>query len=120
LAESSVTRVDIEVDGIAMVRLLGPQDRFLSSLELRYPSVTIRSRGNAISIDGEPDEVNRVEGHIRELIDMIANGVELADSDVVEGSTITRNGGKVADVLGEAILSARGKTIRPKTAGQKN
>jgi phosphate starvation-inducible PhoH-like protein len=120
LAESSVTRVDIEVDGIAMVRLLGPQDRFLSSLELRYPSVTIRSRGNAISIDGEPDEVNRVEGHIRELIDMIANGVDLAESDVVEGSSITRNGGKVADVLGEAILSARGKTIRPKTAGQKN
>jgi phosphate starvation-inducible PhoH-like protein len=103
-----------------MVRLLGPQDRFLSSLELRYPSVTIRSRGNVISIDGEPDEVNHVEGHIRELIDMIANGVELADSDVVEGSTITRNGGKVGDVLGEAILSARGKTIRPKTAGQKN
>jgi phosphate starvation-inducible PhoH-like protein len=120
LAESSVTRVDIEVDGIAMVRLLGPQDRFLSSLELRYPSVTIRSRGNAISIDGEPDEVNRVEGHIRELIDMIANGVDLAESDVVEGSSITRKGGKVADVLGEAILSARGKTIRPKTAGQKN
>lgn len=103
-----------------MVRLLGPQDRFLSSLELRYPSVTIRSRGNAISIDGEPDEVNRVEGHIRELIDMIANGVDLAESDVVEGSSITRKGGKVADVLGEAILSARGKTIRPKTAGQKN
>lgn len=103
-----------------MVRLLGPQDRFLSSLELRYPSVNIRSRGNAISIDGEPDEVNRVEGHIRELIDMIANGVDLAESDVVEGSSITRNGGKVADVLGEAILSARGKTIRPKTAGQKN
>ncbi len=120
MAESSVTRVDIEVDGIAMVRLLGPQDRFLSSLELRYPSVTIHSRGNVISIDGEPDEVTHVEGHIRELIDMIANGVDLADSDVIEGATITRNGGKVADVLGEAILSARGKTIRPKTAGQKN
>ena len=120
MAESSVTRVDIEVDGIAMVRLLGPQDRFLSSLELRYPSVTIQSRGNVISIDGEPDEVTRVEGHIRELVDMIANGVELADSDVIEGATITRNGGKVADVLGEAILSARGKTIRPKTVGQKN
>lgn len=120
MAESSVTRVDIEVDGIAMVRLLGPQDRFLATLEQRYPSVSIHSRGNAISIDGESDEVHRVEDHIRELIDMIANGVELADSDVTEGSTITRNGGKVSDVLGEAILSARGKTIRPKTAGQKN
>jgi phosphate starvation-inducible PhoH-like protein len=119
LAESSVTRVDIEVDGIAMVRLLGPQDRFLATLEQRYPSVTINSRGNMISIDGESDEAHRVEAHIRELIDMIANGVDLADSDVTEGESITRKGGKVADVLGEAILSARGKTIRPKTVGQK-
>ena len=119
MAESSVTRVDIEVDGIAMVRLLGPQDRFLATLEQRYPSVTINSRGNMISIDGESDEAHRVEAHIRELIDMIANGVDLADSDVTEGESITRKGGKVADVLGEAILSARGKTIRPKTVGQK-
>jgi phosphate starvation-inducible PhoH-like protein len=119
LAKSDVTRLDIEVDGIAMVRLLGPQDRFLNSLEQRYPSVSIHSRGNVISVDGEPVEVSRVEGHIRELMDMIANGVDLADSDVVEGSTITRAGGSVSGVLGEAILSARGKTIRPKTAGQK-
>jgi phosphate starvation-inducible PhoH-like protein len=120
LAESSVTRVDLEVDGIAMVRLLGPQDRFLSTLEQRYPSVTINARGNVISIDGEVDEVHRVEGHIRELMDMIANGVDLSDSDVIEGEAITRKGGKVAEVLGEAILSVRGKTIRPKTAGQKS
>ena len=119
LAKSDATRLDIEVDGIAMVRLLGPQDRFLTSLEQRYPSVSIHSRGNTISVDGETDEVSRVEGHIRELMDMIANGVDLADSDVVEGSTITRAGGSVSGVLGEAILSARGKTIRPKTAGQK-
>jgi phosphate starvation-inducible PhoH-like protein len=119
LAKSDATRLDIEVDGIAMVRLLGPQDRFLTSLEQRYPSVSIHSRGNLISVDGETDEVSRVEGHIRELVDMIANGVDLADSDVVEGATITRAGGSVSGVLGEAILSARGKTIRPKTAGQK-
>ena len=119
LAESNVTRVDLEVDGVAMVRLLGPQDRFLSSLEQRYPSVTINVRGNKISIDGEADEVHRVETHVRELMDMIANGVELSDSDVVEGSTIVREGKSVTDVLGEAIVSSRGKTVRPKTAGQK-
>ena len=119
LAESNVTRVDLEVDGVAMVRLLGPQDRFLSSLEQRYPSVTINVRGNQISIDGDADEVHRVETHIRELMDMIANGVELSDSDVTNGSTIVREGKSVTDVLGEAIVSSRGKTVRPKTAGQK-
>ncbi|MEN9739739.1 MAG: phosphate starvation-induced protein [Actinomycetota bacterium] len=119
LAESNVTRVDLEVDGVAMVRLLGPQDRFLSSLEQRYPSVTINVRGNQISIDGDADEVHRVETHVRELMDMIANGVDLNDADVVAGSTIVREGKSVTDVLGEAIVSSRGKTVRPKTAGQK-
>ena len=119
LAESNVTRVDLEVDGVAMVRLLGPQDRFLSSLEQRYPTVTINVRGNQISIDGDSDEVHRVETHIRELMDMIANGVELNDSDVSSGAGIIRDGKSVTDVLGEAIVSSRGKTVRPKTAGQK-
>ncbi|MEY4477447.1 MAG: hypothetical protein RJA31_951, partial [Actinomycetota bacterium] len=103
-----------------MVRLLGPQDRFLSTLEQRYPSVTINVRGNQISIDGDTDEVHRVEKHIRELMDMIANGVELSDSDVSNGAGIVREGKSVTDVLGEAIVSSRGKTVRPKTAGQKS
>ncbi len=120
MAESNVTRVDLEVDGVAMVRLLGPQDRFLSSLEQRYPTVTIAVRGNQISIDGDADEVHRVETHIRELMDMIAHGVELSDSDVVAGSDIVRGGKSVSDVLGEAIVSSRGRTVRPKTAGQKS
>lgn len=120
MAESNVTRVDLEVDGVAMVRLLGPQDRFLSSLEQRYPTVTIAVRGNQISIDGDADEVHRVETHIRELMDMIAHGVELSDSDVVAGSDIVRGGNSVSDVLGEAIVSSRGRTVRPKTAGQKS
>jgi phosphate starvation-inducible PhoH-like protein len=118
LAENS-SRVDITVDGIAMVRLLGPQDRFLSELEKRYPTVTIISRGDRISLEGDADEVSRAETHVRELIDLVTNGIDLTPNDVVRGEEIVRKGGKVSETLGEAILTVRGKTIRPMTAGQK-
>jgi phosphate starvation-inducible protein PhoH and related proteins len=65
------------------------------------------------------DEVHNAQQLFTELIDMIANGADLSDSDVVQGESIVRDGGSVSGVLGEAIVSSRGRTVRPKTAGQK-
>ena len=119
LPDTEVTRVELEIDGIAMVRLLGPHDRFLSTLESKFPSTTINVRGNLISIEGERDEVRNAEKLFSELIDMIANGADLSENDVVQGNSIVREGGSVTDVLGEAIVSSRGRVVRPKTHGQK-
>jgi phosphate starvation-inducible PhoH-like protein len=119
LPDTEVTRVELEIDGIAMVRLLGPHDRFLSTLESKFPSTTINVRGNLISIEGDSDEVHNAENLFSELIDMIANGADLSENDVVQGNSIVREGGSVTDVLGEAIVSSRGRVVRPKTHGQK-
>ena len=119
LPDTEVTRVELEIDGIAMVRLLGPHDRFLSTLESKFPSTTINVRGNLISIEGDSDEVHNAEKLFSELIDMIANGADLSENDVVQGNSIVREGGSVTDVLGEAIVSSRGRVVRPKTHGQK-
>jgi phosphate starvation-inducible PhoH-like protein len=119
LPDAEATRVELEIDGIAMVRLLGPHDRFLSTLESKFPSTTINVRGNLISIEGESDEVHNAEKLFSELIDMIANGADLSENDVVQGNSIVREGGSVTDVLGEAIVSSRGRVVRPKTHGQK-
>lgn len=102
-----------------MVRLLGPHDRFLSTLESKFPAVVVNVRGNVVTLEGVEDEVNKAQQLFTELIDMIANGADLSDSDVVQGESIVRDGGSVTDVLGEAIVSSRGRTVRPKTAGQK-
>jgi phosphate starvation-inducible PhoH-like protein len=119
LPDTEVTRVELEIDGIAMVRLLGPHDRFLSTLESKFPSTTINVRGNLISIEGDSEEVHNAEKLFSELIDMIANGADLSENDVVQGNSIVREGGSVTDVLGEAIVSSRGRVVRPKTHGQK-
>ncbi len=119
LPDGETTRVELEIDGIAMVRLLGPHDRFLSTLESKFPAVVVNVRGNIVTLEGVENEVHNAQQLFTELIDMIANGADLSDSDVVQGESIVREGGSVSDVLGEAIVSSRGRTVRPKTAGQK-
>ncbi len=119
MPDGNTTRVELEIDGIAMVRLLGPHDRFLSTFESKFPAVVVNVRGNIVTLEGAEDEVYNAQQLFTELIDMIANGADLSDSDVVQGESIVRDGGSVSGVLGEAIVSSRGRTVRPKTAGQK-
>ncbi|CAB4589521.1 unannotated protein [freshwater metagenome] len=119
MPDGNNTRVELEINGIAMVRLLGPHDRFLSTLESKFPAVVVNVRGNIVTLEGAEDEVHNAQQLFTELIDMIANGADLSDSDVVQGESIVRDGGSVSGVLGEAIVSSRGRTVRPKTAGQK-
>ncbi|GHD39271.1 PhoH-like protein [Mycetocola manganoxydans] len=109
----------LHVDGIAMVRLLGAQDRLLSTIETRYPEVSLHVRGNDITLTGDPGQVSAAHTLIAELIDMVKKGQDLEPLEVVSSARILEDGsGKPADLLGQAILTSRGKSIRPKTLGQ--
>ena len=110
---------ELEVDGLAMVRLLGPQDRLLKTVEARYPAVQVLVRGNHISLDGDATQVAAATELVKELTQMVRNGVDLAEGEVTESARILERGGSPTGLLSEAILTSRGKTIRPKTAGQK-
>lgn len=117
---TDAARAELQVDGVAMVRLLGPQDRLLATLEQRYPRVVVHVRGNQVTLEGDPGEVAAAERLVSELIQMIRGGVDLGETDVTAGATILERGaGSPAEVLSQAILTSRGKSIRPKTLGQK-
>jgi phosphate starvation-inducible PhoH-like protein len=114
------SRAELEVDGVAMVRLLGPQDRLLATIEQRYPEVTVLVRGNQVTLEGPDDQVRAAERLVLELVAMVKNGVDLGETDVTAGARILERGeGSPAEVLSQAILTSRGKSIRPKTLGQK-
>ena len=114
-------RVEISVDGVAMVRLLGPQDRLLGTLERTYPGVQVHVRGNEVTLSGDAAQVQAARRLVEELVEMVRNGADLAPSDVETGAQIIdTNAGSPAEMLSQAILTSRGKSIRPKTLGQKN
>ena len=111
----------VYVDGVAMVQLLGPQDRLLRVVEKEHPGVDVHVRGNEITLTGEPAEVAGALSLVEELIAMTKAGHGLEPADVTTSNRILRSEGgpRPSEVLGEAILSSRNKVIRPKTLGQK-
>ncbi|MCR2811777.1 PhoH family protein [Microbacterium sp. zg.Y1090] len=103
-----------------MVQLLGPQDRLLRVVEREHPGVDVHVRGNEITLSGEADAVAAARALVDELISMTRAGQGLDPVDVTASSRMMRDEGlRPSEVLGEAILTSRGKIIRPKTAGQK-
>jgi phosphate starvation-inducible PhoH-like protein len=111
----------VYADGVAMVQLLGPQDRLLRVVEREHPDVDVHVRGNEITLTGDAAAVSAARGLVDELLAMTKAGHALGPSDVSSSNRILQSEGgpRPSEVLGEAILSTRGRVIRPKTLGQK-
>jgi phosphate starvation-inducible protein PhoH and related proteins len=107
-------------DDHSMVSLLGSRDELLHVIEGAF-GADIHVRGNEITVTGSAEETALVALLFDELTRLLASGAELA-ADVVERSVAMlrrKSGARPADVLTLDILSARGRTIRPKTLNQK-
>jgi phosphate starvation-inducible PhoH-like protein len=116
----ATTEVRIIVPGHQpMVALLGERDELLKIIEGAFAS-TIIVRGNEITITGEKDEAERVALLFEELLGLLSGGHDLTVEfvgrtiDMIKGEE-----GRPSDVLGDVVLSVRGKSIAPKTVGQK-
>jgi len=119
-ARTAPAREQLDVDGIAMVRLLGPHDRLLTTIETQYPLVDVHVRGNQITLEGDPGQVAAARTLVDELLTMVRSGLDLDPVEVTSSARIIDAGaGSPAEVLSQAILTSRGKSIRPKTLGQK-
>ncbi|HYT79295.1 MAG TPA: PhoH family protein [Actinomycetota bacterium] len=114
------TQVKILVPGSQpMVALLGQRDELLRLIESAFES-KILVRGNEITITGEEREAEKVAVLFEELLEILGQGQTLTTDSV--GKTIDMIKEEVAKpsvVLGDVILSVRGRTIAPKTLGQK-
>ncbi|PPF55335.1 phosphate starvation-inducible protein PhoH [Clavibacter michiganensis] len=109
------------MDGVLMVRLLGPQDRLLRQIEREHPDVDVRVRGNEITLVGTRADVAAARRLIDEVVAMVEDGQHVEPQEI---ETSARRLGEddartLSDVLSEAIVQSRGRTVRPKTEGQK-
>ena len=106
---------------VPMVALLGPGDQLLVTIEREFPAVDVHVRGNELTLRGRSADVATVERLVDELLEMLDAG-QLLTKDAVERSIAmlrARTAERPADVLTLNIVSNRGRTIRPKTVGQK-
>jgi phosphate starvation-inducible PhoH-like protein len=102
-----------------MVALLGQRDELLKLVEDAFASQIV-VRGNEITITGDETEAEKVALLFEELLTILAQGQTLTRDDV--GKTIDmirRDEARPSQVLGDVVLTTRGRALAPKTVGQK-
>ncbi len=102
--------VVIEISGVDPIFVFGPEDKLLRTIEDSFPDVRFTARGNEIEISGPSSSVALAEQRLRQIISAVSSGREVTPADLRRTEP---------DLLSQSILSSRGKSIRPKTAGQK-
>jgi phosphate starvation-inducible PhoH-like protein len=104
----------------SMVSLLGSGDELLHVIEREFDA-DIHVRGNEITATGTAAETALITAFFDELIELLRKGADLTADAVERTAAMLRaeRGVRPADVLTVGILSARGRTIRPKTLNQK-
>jgi phosphate starvation-inducible protein PhoH and related proteins len=104
----------------SMVSLLGTRDELLKLIEAAFES-TVFVRGNEITITGEQADTERVARLFEELITLLERGDALTADTVGRSIDIIRGDGEArpSAVFGDSVLTSRGRSIKPKTVGQK-
>src|SRR4051794_34268818 len=101
-----------------MVGLLGQRDELLRLIEAAFGGAEIHVRGNEITVTG--DEAERVGRLFEELVLLLEAGQTLDTTNVGRTIDMIRADERPSEVLtAEVLRSAKGRTVRPKTSGQK-
>jgi phosphate starvation-inducible protein PhoH and related proteins len=114
------TSVKILVPGNhLMAGLLGQRDEFLRQVEAAFgDAARIHVRGNEISIDG--DEAERAGKLFEELVLLLEQGHALDQANIGRTIDMVKADERPSEVLtAEVLRAAKGRTVRPKTSGQK-
>ncbi len=100
-----------------MVGLLGERDRYMRVVEDAFDA-EIHVRGNEISVEG--DDAATAARVIEDLVVVLESGQVIEPAVVARAIDMVRDDTSAADILTDRLLTtARGKSVRPKTAGQK-
>ena len=112
---SRVVTVPASID---MVTLLGPRDIFLRVLEEQLEA-DLHVRGSQVTVTGSPDAAASAVEILTELITIIRTGQGLTEETVERVIGLAADDLKPSEILTSDIISARGRTVRPKTLNQK-
>ena len=104
---------------VEMTNLLGQQDRLLKVIEDEFES-DIAVRGNEITIVGLPQDSQAISNLFAEMIQLVERGESMTPESLERSIELMKGGECTPTTLhADVLLTHKGKTIRPKTAGQK-
>ncbi len=101
-----------------MSALLGQRDSHVRQIERHFPDTDVSVRGNEIALRGGDTE--RVARLFEELVGLLVRGHELDERTIDRSIGMVRADERPTEVLSHEVLrGAKGRQVRPKTAGQK-
>ena len=115
----TATDVKIHVPGNhLMIGLLGQRDELLRQVESAFPDTSVHVRGNEISCIGpQAEQVGKL---FEELVLVLQQGQTIEPAVLTRTIDMVRADERPSEVLtAEVLRSKAGRSIRPKTAGQK-
>ncbi len=106
-------------DSVEPLAITGPADALLRRIDESFDAM-VTVRGNQVSVIGPAEVVEQVTAVFSRLIARVETGEPLAVADVDFIIEQVRRGAPDVQATSEDILlTYRGRTVRPKTAGQK-
>ena len=119
MALAEVTKVRLSIpEGVDVLQVTGPGDALLRAAE-RMVDAEVTLRGDQLQISGAAGEVELFARFFSWLVRRAQEGLPTTEADVERTISAMRGDGlDAASFKDEVLLAHRGRSIRPKTAGQ--
>jgi phosphate starvation-inducible PhoH-like protein len=117
-----VSSTSFEITGVALLDLLGQEDRNRKRIEAEIPGLVIQNRGNIFNLTGDDNQLELAVEVFNQLSEMIKQGLSPDPQAVAETIRIIQDqkAQPAFEILTANTINTPSKTVRAKTAGQKN
>ena len=82
MSETNERQETVIIDGIGSVDIYGAHDKLLEKIRHYFPDVKVLARGSEIRIKGDAGEVDMLKERLETIIDAVAKGHILSDSEL--------------------------------------
>jgi phosphate starvation-inducible PhoH-like protein len=113
-----VARKQLELTNDVAAELAGPGDEIMKALESKL-DCDVFLRGNILTLDGGPSEVEMAETVIREISDLVRQGHEIAPGTIDAITGALEHKESPSRILEDVVWRHRGLKVAPKTVNQK-
>ena len=117
---SEITHIYLDVPAdVSMSDIVGPADALLHRIEESFDA-RITVRGNSVSITGDPAEIQTLTKLFSEIVKQAQSGNPVDEGYLKRALDLLKTSEFAPSALrDDVLLTYRGRSIHPKTAGQK-
>jgi phosphate starvation-inducible protein PhoH and related proteins len=115
----SSVRTQLTLDPAVAAELAGSEDTVLKALE-EHLACDVFLRGNMLTLDGEPADVEVGREVVRELSELMARGHQIAPGTIDAVTSALDQHESPSTILGDVVWTHRSTRVAPKTVNQKH